>query len=194
MNVTQPKELEARRPRVVRWLAWTVLIAIGGTVVGAVVGAILAVVANGPDVRNLLGWSFIGVLALVFIGLRSWLNPIHQRPDQMSQWRRQFPTHGEQEIRRFLQIVGETLVLRKASIPKLSPDDRPDDVSRALGGDGMDVVGMAMAVEREYSLELPENPSEAPQNLGELFAYVTRHTSCPSRSCASEGHDRTARG
>jgi len=187
-------EHEARRPRVVRWLAWTVLIVTGGTVVGAVVTAIFTVVANGLDVRKLLVWLFIGALALVFIGLRFWLNPIHQRPNQMSQWRKQFPTHSEQEIRRFVQIVGETLVLRKASIPKLRPDDRPEDVSRALDGDGMDVVEMAMAVEREYSLELPENPSEAPQNLGELFAYVTRHTSCPSRSCASEGHDRTARG
>ena len=85
MKAEQPREPEARRPRVLLWLVWTVLIAIGGTVVGAVVAAIFGVVANGLDVRQLLVWLFIGVLALVFIGLRSLLNPIHQRPDQMSQ-------------------------------------------------------------------------------------------------------------
>lgn len=174
MNAHQPKEPEVRRPRLLRWLAWTVLIAIGGTVIGAAAAAIFAVMVDGLDVRKLLVWLFIGTLAIVFIGLRSWLNPIHQRPDQMSQWRSQFPAHGEEEIRRFLQIVGEPLVLRNASIPKLSPDDRPVDVSRAFGGDGMDLVEMAMAVEREYALELPEDPSAAPQTLGELFAYVTR--------------------
>lgn len=174
MNVHQPKEPEVGKPRMLRWLAWMVVIAIGGTVIGAVAAAIFAVMADGLDVRKLLVWLFIGALAIIFIGLRSWLNPINQRPDQMSQWRSQFPAHSEEEIRRFLQIVGETLVLRKASIPKLSPDDRPEDVSRAFGGDGMDLVEMAMAVEREYALELPEDPRAAPQTLGELFAHVTR--------------------
>lgn len=174
MNVTQAQEPEARRPRVLRWVVWMVLIAVGGTVVGGVVEAIVGAATDGLDVGKLLVWVFIGALALVLMGLRSWLNPINRRPDQMSQWRRQFPGHSEQEIRRFIQTVGEPLVLRDASIPRLSPDDRPADVSRAFGGDGMDVVEMAMAVEREYALRLPENPSEGPQTLGELFCYVTR--------------------
>ena len=83
------------------------------------------------------------------------------------------PTRSEEEIARFLQVVGGKLGLQTLQLCKLSPDDRGADFEPLFGG--MEVVQLLMAVEEAYGLDLPDDFLKTCENLGQLFAYVTQH-------------------
>lgn len=161
-----------------RWLAWAVLILIGGTVVVPFV--IVLVTAAGDDsvTDKLPGFVVFLVCVVAVVRLSGWLqsglNPISRRTDQMPRWRQQFPAQSEPEIRRFIEVVSGSLGLSKLHICKVSPDDRASDFEPLFGG--MEVVEILMAVEEDYGVDLPDDILNTCENLGQLFSYVTRHS------------------
>jgi acyl carrier protein len=165
----------ARSPRGVRWAAWTLLILMGGTVVVPVIAAFVTAVMDGLDLGKLPFLVAIVLWVVLFLALKSLFHPIRGRTDESRAWRERFPTRSDQEVQRFLRIVGESLALREDRQCRLRPDDRVRDLTQEVFcGDGMDIVELVLAVEEEYGLELPESGSET---LGEVFDYVIRHGS-----------------
>jgi acyl carrier protein len=137
------------------------------------VGAVL-----GPSLKSLV-WPVVVVVMVVcfvvFFCLQAAFHPVRGRTDQTQSWREQFPTHDEQEIRRFVQVVGESLGLKEERMRGLRPDDRPEDLTQEVFcGDDMDLVELVMAIEEAYGLELPDSLMERARTLGDLFDYVTR--------------------
>jgi acyl carrier protein len=178
------------KPPVARWLVWTVLILIGGTILVGLAAAFLAAVVPDLDARKLPYLLGIVLFVVLFLCLKAAFNPIRGRADERHSWRDQFPTHSEQEVQRFLQGVVGSLGLRERHRCRLRPDDRVRDLTQeAFWGDGMDMVNLVMAVEKEYDLELPESFLESCRTLGDLFDYVTRHGIEPPMSAASRPHD-----
>jgi acyl carrier protein len=97
------------------------------------------------------------------------------RTDQTQSWRERFPLRDEQEVQRFLQVIGELLGLKEERMRRLRPDDRPEDLTQdVFCGDGMGLVELMMAIEEAYGLELPDGFLEKARTLGDLFDYVTR--------------------
>jgi len=156
-----------------RWVAWTVLILMGGTVLVAVVAAFVTAAVDGLDARKLSVLLAIVCVAVLVACLKSAFNPMRRRPDQMSRWRDQFPTQSEEEIQRFLKVVGGALGLQELHRCKLSPDDRGADFEPLFGG--MELVQILMAVEEAYGLDLPDDFLKTRDNLGQLFAYLSQH-------------------
>ena len=192
MNTASPRQLGVRKPRMLRWVAWTVLILIGGTFLVAVISAFVAVAVDGLDTRKLPVLLAIMFVAVSLTWLQCGFNPIRRRTDQMNRWRQQFPTQSEQSIQAFLQIVGESLDLRKMHTCKLSPDDRAGDLSRSFFDDKM--VEMIIAVEEAYNVTLPDDSLNTCENLGQLFAYVTQHGTVRPVSPAIGRRDQPERG
>jgi hypothetical protein len=173
VNTESPRQPAVHKPRMLRWVAWTVLILMGGTILVAVIAAFVTAAVDGLDIRKLQVLLAIVCVAALIACLKSALNPMRRRPDQMNRWREQFPTQSEEEIERFLQVVGGALGLQALQLCKLSPDDRGADFEPLFGG--LELVQVLMAVEEAYGLDLPESFLEICKNLGELFAYVTQH-------------------
>lgn len=129
----------------------------------------------GPSHKTLVWPVVVVVCFVVFFCIRAAFHPLRGRTDHTQLWREQFPTHDEQQIRRFVQVVGEALGVKEERISSLRPDDRPVDLTQeVLCGDGMDLVELVMAIEDAYRLELPDNFVERARTLGDLFEYVTQ--------------------
>jgi hypothetical protein len=97
------------RPLMGQWLVWTVLILIGGMFFLALIVFVVASLAHGMDARLMPYLVLIVLFVAVFICLKALSKPTRGRTDEMDRWRQQFPTHKQEEIHRFLQIVGESL-------------------------------------------------------------------------------------
>jgi len=167
-----------RRLSWIRWVAWGVLILIGGNILLLLFGLCQSVSKDGWPSRKLPFFVFAVVFVIGFFGLKAATHPIRGRRDERRAWTERFPTHADQELDRFLQIVGEELGLRKERWCRLRPDDRMVAVTQEwLCGDGMDIIELFMAIEQEYGLDLPESFHEKDRTLGDLFAYVTQHSS-----------------
>jgi len=167
----------AHSPRGLRWAAWTLLILMGGTVVVAVIAAFVTAVRDGLDDGKLPFLVAIVLWVVLFLALKALFHPIRGRTDESRAWRERLPTRSDQEVQRFLRIVGESLVLREDHRCRLHPDDRVSALTREMFcGDGLDIVELVMAVEDEYGLELPESGLAALTSLGDVFDYVTRHS------------------
>ena len=41
-----------------------------------------------------------------------------------------------------------------------------------LGADSLDIVELVMAIEEEFSIEVPDDDAEKMQNIGDVVAYV----------------------
>jgi acyl carrier protein len=176
MKVEQPSQPGASQPPVARWLVWAVLILIGGTVVVPLVAALITAAADGEDTGKLPWLLAIVIYVVLFFCLEAAFHPIRGRTDEKYSWKEQFPTHADQEIQRFLQVVVGSLGLGEKHLCKLRPDDRVRDLTQeAFCGDGMDIVELIMAIEEEYALELPDSFLEKARTLGDLFDYVSRH-------------------
>lgn len=161
----------------VRWAAWTLPVLMGGTVVVAVIAAFVAAVRDGLDPGKLPFLAAIGLLVVLFLALKASFHPIRGRTDESRAWRERFPTRSDQDVQRFVRIVGESLALREDHRCRLRPDDRVSALTQEmLCGDGLDIVELVLAVEDEYGLELPESGLEALTTLGDVFDYVTRHS------------------
>ena len=173
-----------------RWVAWMVLILMGGTVLVAILAAFVTAAVDGLETRKLPVLLAIVFVAVVFAWLKCGLNPIRRRTDQTNRWRQRFPAWSEQEIQAFLQVVGESLLLGTKHNCKFSPDDRMRDLSRAFGGDGLEIVEMLMAVEAAYALNLPDSFLETNETIGALFDYVTQHDTVRPVSAATGRHDQ----
>ncbi|MCW5555914.1 MAG: hypothetical protein KIS67_27620 [Verrucomicrobiae bacterium] len=177
MNTERPAQSPTRKPFVLRWLVWGVLLLIGGTIVAAVVSAFVDVARYGVDPRKLPFLIAIVIWFVLFFCLKAATNPIRGRSDERRSWREKFPSHTEQEIERFLRVVGDSLLTSEKHRDRLRPDDTVASLTQEwLCGDGMDIIEFIMAVEEEYGLELPESFLERAQTLGDFFAYVTQHS------------------
>ena len=164
-----------RRSCVIRWLALGGLILIGGTAVAALAGAFVSVAKDGLDSRKLPFLLVIVIGVVLFFCLKAATHPIRGRSDEKHSWKEQFPTRTDQEIQRFIRVVGDSLGLREAHLCRLRPDDRVTALTQEwLCGDGLDIVELFMAIEEEYALELPESLYEKDRTLGDVFAYVTQ--------------------
>lgn len=189
MNPEPPNPPAANNSRTVRRLAWAVLILISGTLLVAVVAAVLAA-GSGALAVLIVALYFGGFFALQFA-----FHPIRGRTDESQSWKERFPTHTDQEVQRFLRIVGESLALREDHRCRLRPDDRVRDLTQEVFcGDGMDIVKLVMALEDEYGLELPESGLEAWRTLGDVFDYVTQHCSPRPVSPAAARPEQLAGG
>lgn len=188
MNTERQCESSTRKPFVLRWLAWSVLLLIGGTVVAAVVSAFVDVARYGVDLRKLPFLIAIVIWFVLFFCLKAATNPIRGRGDERRAWQERFPTHTEQEIERFLRVVTDSLLTSEKHRDRLHPDDTTASLTQQwLCGDGMDIIEFIMAVEEEYGLELPESFLERNPTLGDFFAYVTQHsTAKPPRSAPEQ--------
>ena len=95
------------RPLMAQWLVWTVLILIGGMFFLVLIVSVVTSLAHGMDDRLVPFLVLIVLFVAVFICLKALFKPTRGRTDEMDRWRQQFPTHKQEEIHRFLQIVGE---------------------------------------------------------------------------------------
>jgi acyl carrier protein len=172
MNPKPPALPAASKSRTVRWLAWGVLILIGGTLLVAVVAA---AVTAGSDAKTLSVLVAIALFVVVFFALQFAFHPVRGRTDESHSWKERFPAHTDQEFERFLRVVGKKLGIREKNLFRLHPDDRVTALTQeAFFGDGMDIIELVMAIEEEYALELPDAFLEQARTLGDLFDYVTR--------------------
>ena len=176
MNTKQPTQTGTRKPFVLRWLAWGLLIMIGGTLVTALVSTFVTVPRDGLDSRMLPFLVVIVIWVVLFFSVKAATHPIRGRSDERPSWKERFPSHTDEEIKRFLQVVGDELGIRKERWCRLRPDDRVAALTQEwLCGDGLDIIELLMAVEQEYGLELPESFHERDRTLGDLFDYVSQH-------------------
>lgn len=195
MNAERPTQEDARKPRLILWLAWGGLILIGGTLVTALVGTSISLGKDGLNSRKLPFLLFIAAFVVLFFCLKSALHPIRGRGDERRAWQERFPTHTDQEFERFLRVVSDSLGIREKHRGRLRPDDRVRALSQEwLCGDGMDVIELFMDIEREYGLDLPESFHEKTKTLGDLFAYVSQHSPGRPPPTASERPDKSVSG
>jgi len=156
-------------------LAWTLMVLLGTAIIVGEAAAIGAALTGNLD-KNL--FPFL-LPVLVYIGLyfclKAAFDPFRQRLDAGPLWQQQFPTRRAQEIQRFLRTVGEALEYHTSDWGKFRPaDDLAALKHRWSGGDGMELVELAMQLEREYSLSLPEDFLSTDKTLGDLLEYLTR--------------------
>ena len=179
MNTAPPSQTPARKPSLpplIRWLVWGFLILLVAGWVIPLLGTIISVAKEGSSSRKLPFLLFVVVFVVGFFGIKALTNPIRGRGDERRAWKERFPSHTDQEIERFLRVVGDALLTSEKHHCRLRPDDRPAALTQEwLGGDGMDIIELLMAVEQEYGLELPETFLERAHTLGDLFDYVSRH-------------------
>jgi len=176
VNTKQPTQPGTRKPFVLRGLAWGLLILIGGTLVTAVVSAFVTAARDGLDARKLPFLVVIVIWFVLFFSVKAATHPIRGRSDERPSWKERFPSHTDEEIKRFLQVVGDELGICKEHRCRLCPDDRVAALTQEwLCGDGMDLVELLMAIETEYGLDLPERFYERDRTLGDLFDYVGEH-------------------
>lgn len=157
MQPQAPNPSVAGEPRSPQRLAWRFMLVLGAAIIVGEVVAIVAALSSDSDTGL---FPFL-LPVLIYIALYVWLkaafDPLRRRPDADPLWNERFPTHSVQEIQRFLRTVGEALGLQASDWSKLRPDEDWGAVKhRWSGGDGLELVELAMAMEDEYSLELPE--------------------------------------
>lgn len=163
------------KPRRVPWLAWVFLNFALVVLILPMVSAIVSAETDGGHSWRLPVVLGILLVAVVWFCLKATSRPFRGRGDNRPLWKERFPAHTDQETKRFLQTVGESLGYREQDWRKLGPDEDLSSLHhRRNGGDGMELVELVMAVEREYGLELPEEFLSTNKTLGDLFAYVTR--------------------
>jgi acyl carrier protein len=189
MSTELPTPRATGKPKVFQWFAWGVLILVVGTVGAAAVGMCMTASKDGVDIRK---WPFLLPIALfvvLFFCLKAALHPIRSRGDEQRSWQEQFPTRSDEEVRRFVRTVGDSLGLREAHRCRLRPDDRVRDLTQEVFcGDGMDVIELVMDLEMEYALELPDALLEEARTLGDLFDYVVPlRVKGPPPSAAKQG-------
>ena len=195
MNTERPTQMPPRRLSWIRWVAWGVLILIGGNILLLLFGLCQSVSKDGWHSRKLPFFVFAVVFVIGFFGLKAATHPIRGRRDERRAWTERFPTHADQELDRFLQIVGEELGLRKERWLRLRPDDRMVALTQEwLCGDGMDIIELFMAIEQEYALDLPESFDEKAPTIGDLFAYVSQPSPGRPPPAASERPDKAVSG
>ena len=175
MQLEVPNQPVASRPPVRRWLAWAVLVLIGATIIVGELAAIDTAQVEGSD-KNWFPLLLVVVLYIaIFFGLKATFHPIRGRGDERPSWKQRFPTHTDEEIQRFIRVVGESFGFRARNWSKLRPDDGLTAISQQwFCGDGMELVELVMLLEHEYSVELPEEFLTTEKTLGELFDYVSQ--------------------
>lgn len=182
MQTNDPNQPAAGTPRLTRWSAWIVPFFVGALVLAAVVGVVFHAVGGSCDVWRLLGWLGLGFVAALMVGVKAACHSIRGRSDATHLWKERFPTHTQGEIQRFIRVVGESFGFRARHWSKFRPDDPLTAIHHQWsGGDGMELVELVMHVEREYSVELPEEFLTMEKTLGELFVYVVRPAPGQSR-------------
>ncbi len=187
MNTERQCESSTRKPFVLRWLAWGVLLLIAVTIVAAVVSAFVDVARYGVDIRKLPFLIAIVIWFVLFFCLKAATHPIRGRGDERRAWRERFPKHTEQEIERFLRVVGDSLLTSEEHRDRLRPDDTAASLTQEwLCGDGMGIIEFIMAVEEEYGLELPESFLKRNPTLGDFFAYVSQQSRSKPASSVPE--------
>jgi hypothetical protein len=175
MQTKVANQSAAERICSVRWSSWIVPFFIRALLLAALVGVAFHVVRASWDLPRLLFWLGLGFVAAVIVGVKVGCHPIRGRSDASHLWNEQFPTHMQEEIPRFIRIVGKSFGFGARHWSKVRPDDGLSAIHHQWsGGDGKEVVELVMHVEREYSLELPGEFLTTEKTLGELFAYVTR--------------------
>ncbi len=174
MQAKDPNQAGAGRPGVAGLLGWVGMLLLGLFVL------IFVSAALGPSHKGLVWPVVVMVCFVVFSFIQAACHPLRGRTEQSQSWREKFPTHDEQEVRRFLQVVGESLGLKEERMRRLRPDDRPEDLTQEeFCGDGLDIIELRMAIEKAYTLELPDSFVERAGTLGDLFEYVTRIKTVP---------------
>lgn len=178
MNTRPPAQTPTRTLSWIRWLAWGGLILIGGNVLTVLLGFCQSVAKDGLHSRKLPFLVFLVIFVVGFFCLKAATHPIRGRGDERRAWKERFPAQAAQDFKRFLQVVGDELGLRKERWCRLRPDDRVAALTQEwLCGDGLDIIELFMAIEQEYGLELPESFHETDRTLGDLFAHVAQHAS-----------------
>jgi acyl carrier protein len=178
MNAERPTQTAARKPRLILWIGWGGVILIGAWIITALAGTVISLAKDGWGSRKLPFLLFIVAFVVIFFCLKAALHPIRGRGDERRAWQERFPTHTDQEFERFLRVVSDSLGIREKHRGRLRPDDRVRALSQEwLCGDGMEIIELFMAIEQEYGLDLPESFHEKDRTLGDLFAYVTQHSS-----------------
>ena len=176
MKPETPTQAAPRRPQLIRWVAWGLLILLCGGLAVQVGTLVMSVAQDGWGSRKLPFLLFIVVFVVGFFCLKALTNPIRDRGDERRAWRERFPKHTEQEIERFLRVIADSLLTSDKQRYRLRPDDTAAALTQEwLCGDGLDLVELLMAIEYEYGLELPESFHERDRTLGDLFDYVSHH-------------------
>jgi acyl carrier protein len=180
VNAEPPNQTATRKPRLLRWLAWGMLMLIGGTVVTALVSTCVTVAKDDLDSRWLPFLVVIVIWVVLFFGVKAATHPLRGRSEERPSWKQRFPAHTDAAIQRFLQVAGDSLGVSEKQLSRLRPDDRVAALTREwLCGDGMDIVELLLAIESEYALELPESYHERDRTLGDLFDYVSQQRTGP---------------
>ncbi len=162
------------KPRRVPWLAWIFLNFALVVLILPMFSAIVSAEAEGGHSWRLPVVLGILLVAALLFCLKTASRLFRGRCDNRQLWKERFPTRTEQEIQHFLRTVGEALGYRASDWGKFRPgDDLPALKHRWSGGDGMELVELVMAVEREYSVELAEEFLSTNKTLGDLFVCVT---------------------
>lgn len=175
MPATVPNQVVALKARPVPWLAWVFLNFVGVVLIVPIVSEVVSAEADAGHAWRLPVFLGIGLVAAFWFCLKAASRPLRGREDSGPLWQERFPAQTEQELQRFLQTVGESLAYQASDWDKLRPEDDLSALKhRWSGGDGMELVELVMAVEHEYSLELPEGFPSSSKTLGDLFAHVTR--------------------
>ena len=175
MKAGAPNQTVTIKARTMPWLAGVFVNVVGGLLI---LPMISAMVSSGADAGH--SWRLPVILGIVLVAavwfcLKAASRPFRGRGDSSQPWKERFPAHTDQELQRFLQTVGESLGYRAQDWRKLGPEDDLSTLHhRWGGGDGMELVELVMAVEREYALELPEDFLTTDRKLGDLFAHITR--------------------
>ena len=178
MNVEQPTQTATRKPSLICLLAWGGLILIGGILLIVLLSLFQSVAKDGVDSQKLPLLLIIVIWLVLFFLLQAATHPIRGRGDERRSWCERFPAQTDQEFDRFLHVVGDVLGLRTQRSCRLRPDDRVAALTQEWWcGDGLEIIELIMAIEREYGLELPQGFQERDQTLGNLFAYVIQHSS-----------------
>ncbi len=107
MNTERPSKSPTRKPPLLRWLAWGVLLLIGGTIVAAVVSAFVDVASYGVDPRKLPFLIAIVIWFVLFFCLKAATNPIRGRGDERRACR---PPTDRAMAGRLLRRAGRSLV------------------------------------------------------------------------------------
>ncbi len=194
MQTIDQDQPAAGTARLTQWSVWIVPFFVGALLLAAVVGVVFWTVGGRWNVCTLLGWLGLAFVAVLMVGVKAACHSIRGRSDATHLWKDRFPTHTQGEIQRFIRVVGESFGFRARHWSKLRPDDHLSDIRHQWsGGDGMELVELVMHVEREYSVQLPEEFLTMEKTLGELFVYVARPAPGQSRLSGAGPSDQGER-
>jgi acyl carrier protein len=83
---------------------------------------------------------------------------------------------------RIKEIVAENLGMDESEI---KPESK---FIEDLGADSLDLLELVMVLEEEYNLEIADSDAEKMLTVGDVVAYIQRHTVTPGNK--TEGEER----